>query len=45
MTCNMSDIFEKIGDLYYFTGKDGKKYPVLFCPFCGQKVEYDKKEE
>ena len=29
----------------YITGKDGKKYPVLYCPFCGQKIDYDTKKE
>ena len=40
--CDMSDFFERVGEVWAIRTRDGKQMlPVLFCPFCGNKIEYE----
>ena len=35
----MDMFFDKVGDLWMARSKDGEvALPVLFCPFCGQRM-------
>ena len=45
MDCDLSDFFEMVDGVYVMKGKDGKAYPVLFCPFCGTAVDYDEEKK
>lgn len=39
--CNLDGVFEKVGELYVVRNIKGEPIPVLFCPMCGQKIDYD----
>lgn len=45
MDCDLSGFFETVNGVYVMKDRNGKLYPVLYCPFCGVKVDYDIKEE
>ena len=39
--CDMSDFFERAGEVWAIRSRDGERMlPVLFCPFCGNRIEY-----
>ena len=41
MDCGLDDIFEKVNGIYVVRAKDGTLIPVLFCPLCGTRIEYE----
>ena len=41
MECDLSDLFEMKNGVYVMRSRDGREYPVLYCPLCGTKVDYD----
>ena len=45
MVCDLSNTFEKIGKYYMFRDKQGLDWPVLYCPICGKKIDYEKEED
>ena len=45
MACDLSDFFEEKGGVYFMRAKDGEVFPVLFCPLCGERIDYDKRKE
>ena len=45
MDCDMSDYFEKIGRYWVIRNKDGEPLPIFYCPFCGQKIDYDNEDK
>ena len=45
MECDLSGFFETVNGIYVMKDGEGRVFPVLYCPFCGVKVDYDMKEE
>lgn len=45
MECDLSGFFERVNGIYVMKDRDGRVFPVLFCPFCGVKVDYDLEEK
>ncbi len=41
MSCDLSNFFERSGKWWFARGKDGEVIPILFCPVCGKKIDYD----
>ena len=40
MECDLSEFFERRGQFWVMVSKDGRELPVLFCPFCGERIPY-----
>ena len=43
--CDLSEFFDKVGEFWVFRAKDGRTLPVLFCPFCGERIPYGELKE
>ena len=43
--CGLDDLFEKKGRFWVVRTRDGTVLPVLFCPFCGERIDYKEGEE
>ena len=39
--CDLSDVFEKVGDVYIVRDRNGRPIPMLYCPMCGERIPYD----
>lgn len=38
--CDLDDYFERVGRYWVFRDRNGDPLPVLFCPFCGERIDY-----
>lgn len=43
--CDLSNWFANVGGIWMMTGNDGTTLPILYCPFCGERIEYGKDKE